>query len=216
MSPPAVFGITDDTLGLVVDLLLLFLVVLWLAVVYRVYTDAKRRLDDQMLIGCAVLAAVVFPFVGALVYAVVRPPEYLEEERERALELHAAELRVADLGSRLCPHCEQFVERDMLNCPHCTRRLRNQCACGKRALDPDWRVCPYCDDETGRVSTRPGRTAKAKGSSSSSEGDAKGDRSSTRRQAARTPAAELAAAESAVEADEELAPTARSRPGDGN
>ena len=47
-----------------------------------------------MLVGCATLAASLFPFVGTIVYMIVRPPEYLEDVRERELEMQAAEARL--------------------------------------------------------------------------------------------------------------------------
>src|SRR5680860_814062 len=68
----AVFGITNDGLNLAVNLLLLFLVVLWLALVYWTYADARRRIDDPLLVGCATGAS-LFPFVGTIVYTIVRP-----------------------------------------------------------------------------------------------------------------------------------------------
>src|SRR5438034_577141 len=95
MPPLAYFGIESSGLNLVVDLLILFLVVLYLSLVYWTYTDARRRIVDPMLIGCAT-AASLFPFVGTVVYMVLRPPEYLEDVRERALEMHAAEARPPD------------------------------------------------------------------------------------------------------------------------
>ena len=42
--PLALFGITNDALNLVVNLLILFLVVLWLALVAWTYFDARRRI----------------------------------------------------------------------------------------------------------------------------------------------------------------------------
>ena len=68
-----VFGIKNSTINLVVELLILFLVVIWLALVYWTYADARRRIADPMLIGCAT-AASLFPFVGTIVYMIVRPP----------------------------------------------------------------------------------------------------------------------------------------------
>ena len=47
-----------------------------------------------MLVGCAT-AASLFPFVGTVIYLIVRPPEYLEDVRERELEIAAAEARLA-------------------------------------------------------------------------------------------------------------------------
>ena len=92
------------------NLLILFLVVIWLALVYWTYADARRRIEDPMLVGCAT-AASLFPFVGTIVYMIVRPPEYLEDVRERELEMQAAEARLAQLDYHLCPHCDYEVER---------------------------------------------------------------------------------------------------------
>ena len=93
MSPVGLFGINNDGLNTAVKLLILVLVVVWLALVYCTYADARRRIDDPMLVGCAT-AASLFPFVGTIVYMIVRPPEYLEDVRERELEMQAAEARL--------------------------------------------------------------------------------------------------------------------------
>ena len=151
MFSPAVFGISNSGVNLAVDLLILFLVVIWLALVYWTYADARRRIDDPMLIGCAT-AASLFPFVGTVVYMIVRPPEYLEDVRERELEMQAAEARLAELGYHLCPHCDYEVEKDFLRCPNCMRKLKDPCqSCGK-PLDPMWKMCPFCEAEIGVVS----------------------------------------------------------------
>ena len=121
-----VFGIKNSTINLVVDLLILFLVVIWLALVYWTYADARRRIADPMLIGCAT-AASLFPFVGTIVYMIVRPPEYLDDVRERELEMQAAEARLAEVGYHLCPHCDFEVEKDFLRCPSCMRKLKDPC-----------------------------------------------------------------------------------------
>jgi hypothetical protein len=143
---PAVFGIDSSGLDLAVRLLILFLVVVWLALVYWTYSDARRRIADPMLIGCST-AASLFPFVGTVVYMIVRPPEYLDDVRERELEMQAAEARLHQLNYLLCPHCDHEVEKDFLRCPSCLRKLKDPCAtCGK-PLDPQWTICPYCEAE---------------------------------------------------------------------
>src|SRR5438477_10603989 len=111
MGVLAVFGIDNAALSLVVNLLILFVVVIWLAMVYWTYADARRRMLDPMLIGCAA-AASLFPFVGTLVYMIVRPPEYIEDIRERELEMQAAEARLHAVGFHLCPHCDAEIEKD--------------------------------------------------------------------------------------------------------
>jgi hypothetical protein len=148
MLPYAIFGIHNSALRLAVELVILFLVVIWLALVYWTYADARRRIADPLLVGCATLAS-VFPYVGTIVYMIVRPPEYLDDVRERELEMQAAEARLAELGYHLCPHCDYEVEKDFLRCPNCMRKLKDPChACG-RPLDPTWKVCPFCEAEIG-------------------------------------------------------------------
>ena len=89
MLPIGLFGINNDGLDTAVKLLILVLVVVWLALVYYTYADARRRIADPMLVVCAT-AASLFPFVGTVVYMIVRPPEYLDDVRERELEMQAA------------------------------------------------------------------------------------------------------------------------------
>jgi hypothetical protein len=142
--PLAIFGITDDTLNLVATLFLLMLVVLWLALIVYTYLDARRRISDPFLVACATVSS-FFPFIGTAVYAIVRPPEYLEDAHERELEIKAAELRVRQLREQTCPNCEFPVEKNYLRCPNCQRRLKDPCpSCGK-PVDPRWGLCPYCE-----------------------------------------------------------------------
>ena len=152
MTPVAYFGIESSGLSLVIDLLLLFIVVLYIALIYWTYQDARRRIVDPVMIGCAT-AASLFPYVGTFVYLIVRPPEYLDDVRERELEMQAAEARLAEYGLHLCPHCDAEVEKDFLRCPSCMRKLKDPCAhCGK-PLDPTWKICPYCEAEVPGQST---------------------------------------------------------------
>jgi hypothetical protein len=143
--PLALFGI-DGGLGLAVNLLVLFLIVVYLALIYWTYLDARRRIEDPVLIACAT-AASVFPYLGTIVYTILRPPEFLEDRDERELELRAAELELRQRIEQSCPHCEYPIERTYLRCPNCERRLRNPCRRCHKPLDPRWGICPYCETE---------------------------------------------------------------------
>src|SRR2546428_6455157 len=112
----ALFGIANDGLNLAVNLLVFFLFVIWVALVYWTYADATRRLDDPLLIGCATVAS-LFPYIGTIVYTIVRPPEYLEDVHERELEIKAAEKRLALLDNRTCRHFGSEVESRFLRGP---------------------------------------------------------------------------------------------------
>jgi len=146
--PLAIFGITNDGLNLAATLFLLMLVVLWLALIVYTYLDARRRISDPFLVACATVAS-FFPFIGTAVYAIVRPPEYLEDAHERELEIKAAELRVRQLSEQSCPNCEYPVERNYLRCPNCKQRLKDPCPTCSKPVDPRWGLCPYCETNLG-------------------------------------------------------------------
>jgi hypothetical protein len=152
-------GIRSSTVSLVADLLILFLIVFWLALVYWTYADARRRIEDPILVGCATVAA-LFPYVGTLIYVIVRPPETLEDAHERDLEMQAAEARLAESGILYCAHCDNEVEKDFLRCPSCLRKLKDPCPECRRPLRPEWKVCPYCEAEVGAPAPMPRRTRR--------------------------------------------------------
>jgi Double zinc ribbon len=127
-----------------IQYLLLFLVVVfWLAVAFWVFKDARRRIEDRWLVAVATLLGLV-PFIGALIYMLFRPPEYLEDVRERELEIKAMEENL-ELRELRCPVCRADVESTFLVCPVCTTKLKQACQSCKAPLEPLWQVCPYCE-----------------------------------------------------------------------
>ena len=162
MTPLAIFGIDNDALSTAVNVLLLVLVAIWFALIYWTFSDARRRIDDPLLVACATLAS-VFPFFGTMVYAIIRPPEYLDDVRLRELEMHAAQARLQDADLHVCSHCGNPVRSDYLRCPNCERRLKEACRNCRRPLEPDWRLCPYCEAEVpGAAAPAPPATTAAR------------------------------------------------------
>ena len=108
---------------------------LYLSLIFWTFADARRRIDDPLLVVCATLAS-FFPFVGTIVYLIVRPPEFLDDVRLRELEMTAAEARLASLDYSLCPHCDYEVQADYLRCPSCMRKLKERCYSCSKPIDP--------------------------------------------------------------------------------
>jgi RNA polymerase subunit RPABC4/transcription elongation factor Spt4 len=184
----AVFGIKSSGLNLAVNLLILFLVIIWLSLVYWTYADARRRIADPMLVGVATAAA-LFPYVGTIVYTIVRPPEYLDDVRERELEIQAAEARLAQSGYHLCPYCDRPVEKDFLRCPSCLRKLKDPCrVCGK-PLEADWKICPFCESEVGTASANRRMRRRREGVPDSASPLGDGQATSPRQAPVRSPVA---------------------------
>lgn len=130
------------------QLLLLLVVVVWLALVYWTYADAKRRGAIPLLWG---LVAVIFPYLGSLIYVIVRPPEFLSESRERELESAYLERELRSRVS-LCPNCRNMVENDFLVCPVCNWELKKPCINCDKPMSMEWDTCPYCgtDQRSGK------------------------------------------------------------------
>ena len=145
-----IFGALHDFFGsgtwpILRNLAILLLVVFWLAIGYWVYKDARRRIEDPWLVAMATVLGLVPPFLGALIYMLFRPPEYLEDVRERELEIKAMEERLSNRRHLHCPVCRAEVDDTFLVCPVCTTRLRQACVNCKAPLEPLWQICPYCE-----------------------------------------------------------------------
>lgn len=157
---------TSGTWLVIRNLAIFFAVVFWLAVAFWTYKDARRRIEDPWLVAMAAILGLVPPFVGAFIYMLFRPPEYLEDVRERELEIKAIERR---LGGRdlHCPVCRAEVEASFLVCPVCTTRLRQACTGCGAPLEALWQVCPYCEtsieSESGPVPIEQPRRRRRRG-----------------------------------------------------
>ena len=184
----ALFGIENDGLNLAVNLFILMLVVVWLALIVYTFFDARRRISDPVLVACAT-AASFFPFIGTAVYTILRPPEYLEDARERELETQAAELRVRQLDRAVLPQLRASrSRRRCLRCPDCQRRLKDP---ARAAASPSTRagpLCPYCETALRRPATRR-QPARAQDRRAAASRAARSDAPPRQRPARRAPAA---------------------------
>ena len=133
----------SGTWRVIVNLLLFIAVLFWLSTIYWVYKDARRRVEDPWLMWTAVALGAI-PLLGPLMYMLFRPPEYLDDVRERELEIKAMEERLSRRDLH-CPVCRAEVGSDYLVCPVCTTKLKQACVNCKAPLEALWQICPYCE-----------------------------------------------------------------------
>jgi hypothetical protein len=143
------FGSTHDFFNsgawlVIRNLMIFFAFVFWLATVSWIYKDAKRRIEDPWLVGISCLLGIVVPYFGPFIYMLFRPPEYLDDVRERELEIKAMEDRLVKRDLH-CPVCRTEVDSTFLVCPICTTKLKQACVTCKQPLEALWQVCPYCE-----------------------------------------------------------------------
>lgn len=164
--PLAIFGIENTALNLAVTFAILCLVAIWLALIVFTFTDARRRISDPFLIGCAT-AASLFPFVGTIVYTILRPAEFLADAHERDVEVRTSEVRLRHLEEHSCHKCGFPTESEFMRCPSCRTRLKEECPTCSKPVGMDWKLCPYC--ETALVAP-PKRSSRSSSKSSKSSG----------------------------------------------
>ena len=70
----------------VLAIVIAYVVVLWLALAFYVVRDARRRTPSPGFTLFAMLLGFVPPFLGALIYFMVRPPLTMEQVRSLAIE----------------------------------------------------------------------------------------------------------------------------------
>ena len=114
--------------------------VLWLSLVYWTFVDADRRGTTRFFWGAV---ALLFPFIGTLIYVIVRPPEYVLDSRERELDLAVMERELRQRVD-LCSNCRSVVEKDYLLCPECGWDLKKPCENCRKPIHLNWKTCPYC------------------------------------------------------------------------
>ncbi|RJQ31447.1 MAG: zinc ribbon domain-containing protein [Actinobacteria bacterium] len=118
----------------------IFLAAFWLSLGYWTLQDSRRRGANAPY---WTTVSLLFPVFGWLIYLIARPPEYLEDVRERELEIKAIEAKLNG-AEQECPSCKKEVSNDFLLCPYCRKNLKNACAKCSKALDLKWEICPYC------------------------------------------------------------------------
>jgi len=123
-----------------------FLTATWISVVIWVFRDIRARSRDIFAQILATLMVLIFfpffPFLGLILYLILRPRETLSEIYERSLEeealLQGIEERMA------CPGCNRRIEEEFMICPTCHTRLKKACPTCGRLLHLRWNICPFC------------------------------------------------------------------------
>ncbi|GAB4478388.1 MAG: zinc ribbon domain-containing protein [Anaerolineae bacterium] len=116
---------------------------LWISMIIWTFRDMRSRTRDVFAQIIAALVVALLNIPGLLVYLILRPPETLAEQYERALEEEALLQEIED--KKVCPGCGNPTRETWRICPSCHTRLKKPCPnCGE-LLDLPWTLCPYCE-----------------------------------------------------------------------
>lgn len=144
MTLPSVETIASY-LTIILALAGILLAALWLSLVVWAVRDMRSRSRDPFATLLAGLTVLLLPFVGILIYWILRPPQTLTEAYERALEEEALLQEIEERPS--CPGCSRAVQKGWILCPHCHTRLRKQCRDCNQLMELQWNLCPFCGNQ---------------------------------------------------------------------
>jgi hypothetical protein len=156
--------INNPIVGLAFQLIVIYVVMLWLGTAYWAFRDMQARTENPILPYFSAALIIFFTpllFVFAVVlYLIVRPRESLAEIYERSL---AEESLLAEVEkNQICPVCRDRIQPDWLVCPNCRTRLHRVCPQCNRLAEPEWPLCAYCGHEFQRPpAARPTERAAA-------------------------------------------------------
>jgi hypothetical protein len=133
------------------QVILAYLVVLWLAAAYWAFRDMQLRTDNPIAPYLAAAAIVIslplFP-LAIFAYRIVRPQERVGEIYERNL---AEEAMLAEIEAiRHCPSCDRRVDPEWIICPSCRTRLNRVCPNCTKLVGLDWSLCAWCGKDFER------------------------------------------------------------------
>ena len=123
----------------------LYGVVLYLALAYWAFQDARSRTENPAFHVTAMGLNLLLPVLGLFIYLLIRPGTTLADQRAMDLEAEVlAGNTQEEVGLRPCPSCGREIERDFVLCPYCHTRFAKRCPTCQHAVRLGWTLCPYC------------------------------------------------------------------------
>lgn len=153
MSPEVIDAI-GRWLELAVTVLGAMLFALWAGTIVWTINDMRARSFDLGAMLLAAFLVALVPFVGPVVYLLVRPKETLADIYDRALEEDA--LLNERQGRCICPQCDAPVREEWIFCPACRHQLLLRCRHCGRSRRADWQYCAFCRAPQNAPTEEPG------------------------------------------------------------
>lgn len=118
---------------------------IWLSIVIWTFRDMRSRSRDPFAQILATVVVALLPFIGLVVYLILRPPETLAEAYEKALEEEALLQEIEERPA--CPGCSRTIDPNWILCPYCHTRVRKACPDCNSLMELQWNICPFCGNQ---------------------------------------------------------------------
>ncbi len=138
--------------SLTITVLVIYVFVLWAALVVWTWLDVSSRTDNILYRLGATLIVVFGSLLGVAIYVLLRPGTTKEDHSIREIE----EAIIASQSQlQACPNCYHSIRRDFSFCPSCSHKLTVECSSCQKKINQTWNVCPYCGERQRTVEDIP-------------------------------------------------------------
>jgi len=150
--------LNSDNFTFIVQALLLYLGVLWIAVIVWVARDSINRSNSLFFQIISICLSIFLPVFGLILYLIARPSKSLTEKYYEELEHKMME----EVGLVFCPKCDSEIEKEFLYCPDCTAQIKKRCSRCHKPYTLDGGLCPYCGHISKKVKLKSNTVSKTK------------------------------------------------------
>jgi len=140
--------------------ILIYLAILWLAIVIWVARDIINRSNSIIFQVFVILINILLPVFGLILYLIIRPSKTLVEKYYEEMEYSF--LSEHSEHEDHCRRCEKAIQPEFIYCPNCQEKVRSQCTHCKHTYLSKYRVCPYCGKKAEQVKSDKKKSKKAK------------------------------------------------------
>ena len=138
--------------SLTITILVIYVFVLWAALVIWTWLDASSRTNNILYRLGATLIVVFGLLLGVAIYVLLRPGSTKADNTIREIE----EAIIASQSQlQACPNCYHSIRRDFSFCPSCSHKLTTECNSCQKKINKSWNACPYCGDRQKTVEEIP-------------------------------------------------------------
>lgn len=129
--------------SLTITILVIYVFVLWAALVIWTWLDASSRTNNILYRLGATLIVVFGSLLGVAIYVLLRSGTTKEDNSIREIE----EAVIASQSQlQACPNCYHSIRRDFSFCPSCSHKLTTECNSCQKKINKNWNACPYCGE----------------------------------------------------------------------
>jgi RNA polymerase subunit RPABC4/transcription elongation factor Spt4 len=137
---------TTDSIGTLKIAVIAYFGLLWMAIIIWVTKDSLERSNSIIFQAISILLNIAIPFLGILLYLIIRPSKTRMENYYEELERNM--LETGETGeTNVCDKCLTPVDKSYNFCPNCAESLKKTCSKCKKNFPSIWNICPFCGKE---------------------------------------------------------------------